>query len=229
MVRRSAFTLVELLVVIAIIGVLVALLLPAVQAARGAARRAQCANNMRQIGLAIHQYADVHKGSFPFVWHNRDQEDSWVYSLAPYLEDVDAIRICPDDPLHRERLDGRESSYVFNSYLAVPTNSNPSKDESIRNLYDLPQTYRTIMLFEATESAIFTFDHVDAHKWFSEENLKNNSTNQAVWQSVQKEVAVDRHTDVANYVYADGHVEAISSEQIAEWCAEGFNFARPPQ
>src|SRR5687767_6993146 len=86
--ERQAFTLVELLVVIAIIGVLVALLLPAVQAAREASRRMQCSNNLKQIALALHNYHDVHKTFPPAYIPDADGKPmhSWRVLILPYIE-----------------------------------------------------------------------------------------------------------------------------------------------
>ena len=81
----SAFTLVELLVVIAIIGVLIALLLPAVQAAREAARRMQCSNNLKQIGLAVHNFHDTHNGLPISAMDAISRPSFWVF-IMPFVE-----------------------------------------------------------------------------------------------------------------------------------------------
>ena len=83
---RRAFTLVELLVVIAIIGILVALLLPAIQAAREAARRGQCSNNLKQIGLAVQNFHDTRRGMPPFRIVDGDR--TWMGLILPFMEEA---------------------------------------------------------------------------------------------------------------------------------------------
>lgn len=98
--RPFGFTLIELLVAISIIAVLVSLLLPAVQRARDAARNAQCQNNLRQIGLAVRNYADVYAGVMPFHAGEGDmtaKSESAMYALLPYCEENESIFRCPGD------------------------------------------------------------------------------------------------------------------------------------
>ncbi len=83
--RANGFTLVELLVVIAIIGILIALLLPAVQSAREAARRMQCSNNLKQMGLALHNYATAHREYFP-IGGTGSARHALFTAMLPYLE-----------------------------------------------------------------------------------------------------------------------------------------------
>jgi len=124
---RRAFTLVELLVVIAIIGVLIALLLPAVQQAREAARRMQCSNNLKQLGLALHTYHDTHL-SFPPGWINPNRM-SWQSMILPQLEQG-ALQ----DQLAAEGAfdaDGSSAPYWYNTPEIISTGTTPLAQTAI--------------------------------------------------------------------------------------------------
>src|SRR4051794_4095238 len=121
---QRAFTLVELLVVIAIIGILVALLLPAIQAAREAARRSQCYNNLKQIGLGVQNYASARKYLPPM--RISDHQQTWLVLILPYLEEQ-AVSDLWDGKLgcfYRQTVQFRTS--IINAYIC-PSQAHPSQ------------------------------------------------------------------------------------------------------
>jgi len=132
-IRRPGFTLVELLVVIAIIGILVALLLPAVQSARESARRTQCKNHLKQIGLAFQNHHDV-QGFFPssgwgWTWvgdpdsgYGKTQPGGWVYNSLSYMEMENIRLIGAGDPWSTKK-----ASLTKMVTTAIPTFQCPSR------------------------------------------------------------------------------------------------------
>jgi prepilin-type processing-associated H-X9-DG protein len=119
----------------------------------------------------------------------------------------------------------------LNGYLREPTQVEllvypDTVDDFVSDFYDLPQTHATIVAFEAGATVEGTLDHVDSWTWFTEAY----PTAADRWARVQQELAVDRHGgNVANYLYADGHVSGISAAQIQAWIEAEHNFVRPPQ
>jgi len=150
--KLNGFTLVELLVVIAIIGVLVAMLLPAVQAAREAARRTQCTNNIRQLGLAAHSFVDVKKhfpSSVRLAGLTSLPRIAGTLLVLPYLGEDNAFKkydlnknwhdavnrpvvsrailtlLCPSSP-NPERLDGLPEANPWKPEVSAPTDYSPT-------------------------------------------------------------------------------------------------------
>ena len=139
--NRAAFTLVELLVVIAIIGILIAMLLPAVQAIREAARRTECLNNLRQLGFACLNYESTHmhfplggggNGEFINNW-----ETSWLGYALPYMEQVSvAVSLNYDGSFHPNRDETNDrllSSGYLPSYMTCPSSSMSRDNTEIPN------------------------------------------------------------------------------------------------
>ncbi len=224
------FTLVELLVVIGIIALLMSMLLPSLAKARQSAQKAACASNMRQIGIAMNMFANEHDGRLPDIGTDSSAGDpenspSWIYTLAKYLGDVDAVRICPADPKADERLANRATSYALNSYCTHEFwGGKPPK------MTKLKPPSETIVLFTLSDQrgSAATEDHIHSIGWFS-------GFGQSNWDRIIADIQPNRFggkrfgdtVGSANYLYADGHVDAIPASQIKAWADQNFDFAKP--
>jgi prepilin-type N-terminal cleavage/methylation domain-containing protein/prepilin-type processing-associated H-X9-DG protein len=124
--RRRGFTLIELLVVIAIIAVLISLLLPAVQSAREAARRAQCTNNMKQIGIAFHNYLDT-QGVFPPGAISTSTGDGWNTNFFTW-----SVLILP-------QMEGNNTYNAVNIFMGVGSGTN--RGEAYTAYFGVPSTF----------------------------------------------------------------------------------------
>ena len=227
---RRAFTLIELLVVLAIIGILASIIIPGLSGIREEALQTKSASNMRQIRQAMALFTQDNKGQFPLSTHTvTNVEDSWIYLLAPYLGNVDEVRICPADPRGTERVEANLTSYVLNEYVVVP-NRDPFgrlQAEDYTNRLRLENPSRTMIAFIASDRLPLSenADHTHSRGWNS-------------WSRVLSDIQPNRFGGTegsnglggrANYLYADGHVESIEAGDFRAKILSGINPANPNQ
>ena len=220
--RSSAFTLVELLVVIAIIAILAAILFPVFARARENARRTSCLSNLKQIGLAALQYNQDYDDYMPLTLMDSFFSDgtvrsTWVETTQPYIKSSQVYR-CPSDtdsswdtPTSVYGADStapplikRFASYQVNAYLinlggfAMP----------YAHLSALQSPSKVVYLAEAGPKNVL--DHFSPMCWGSPVDASICDNGGSDWDSAKQEttqLAVHRHLDGSNYLYADGHAK----------------------
>lgn len=222
---REGFTILELLAVCTILAVLASLLLPSLVRGTMQARQAKCLSNQRQIGQAILLFASEHNGELPQSTHTtgrRRIEESWIFTLAPYLDDIDTIRICPAENAKRQQAirAANATSYVLNDLVF--------DDPVYFRQTAIPHPSRTLLMSILSESRApsTTSDHIHGAEWTS-------------WKNALLDIEPDRHRvgarssdrlkGASNYLFADGHAETILASDFKSRLESGINPAAVPQ
>ncbi|MBI2302236.1 MAG: DUF1559 domain-containing protein [Armatimonadetes bacterium] len=237
--RRVAYTLTELAILLAVVVLLAGILLPSFRRARANARRASCASNMKQIGLAVLMYEQDYDERVPAPWRGLDsrfgQAYTWRAMIYPYMRNQQ-ILFCPDqqgDETHRwdPQLFSRDEWKGWSSYGANVLHSPPGppteyfndkvvldptqpRRQTVRGLIAVAAPAETLMLGETAGLPWIEAPWQDGHFGLAE------------IESGDGGIVTRRHRGQANYVYADGHARWLEPGKVK--CTSGGGADRCP-
>ena len=218
--KKFGFTLIELLVVIVIIGIIIALLTPALGRAREGARCAFCANNLRQFGIALYLYLDEHDNKFPD--HRRGPIgncECWYTQIDPYFDNKDVWH-CPN--YKHSNFDFGHLSYAYNSYglcRGYPDSPIDHHGEGFGiDMKKVNSPSRCIVFMDS------------GHKVGNPTETYYVAFNSLLWYGVGDDrwKPGNRHSGGCNVCFADGHVRWYPRSFISDPGNEGFNWWNYP-
>jgi prepilin-type N-terminal cleavage/methylation domain-containing protein/prepilin-type processing-associated H-X9-DG protein len=243
--RRSAFTLIELLVVIAIIAILAAILFPVFARARDKARQATCMSNLKQIGLALMQYAQDYDESHPGVWFGPVSKQpwsqpsdattfyKWMDAVFPYVKNEQVFN-CPSDGVNtkyifrnRDGSNGYGSYAMSQAYYKVGDRwTGPASDYNQFLHAGVPFVMR-IATIQAPASTVWVVDGgVPGIKnpawksyefwWYDPPEINNAFPGPRGSSPRYFQNIVERHSDMTDVIFCDGHAKAVKLEHLIQ-------------